>query len=348
VAERLMYWPSVPALLAVAVGVVGFWRKYCGPGQPLARRAALLRTVGVLLIVALGVRSVVRNSDWNSDEQLFATDLRTYPNNAHLSNALAQILLWRAQQTPEGAQREELITHAERLLTRALEIESRFPHALRQLGLVYLLRGEQERALVYLNRALMLNPLDKQAQAYIARLRGDAATSAARVAELQREVERRPDDAALRLELSQLLIGLGRNYEALQQCTEAVRLAPQDVTALRTYGEALVLNLQEREALAVFRRVLTLDPADWETHANLSKLLADRDPAEALHHAQVAHDLRPNDLRTQINLAEAYALNGRTEDAIRQLRKTAQNLKPTDPFRQALTDRIAELEGKLP
>ena len=78
------------------------------------------------------------------------------------------------------------------------------------------------------------------------------------------------------------------------------------------------------------------------------RLLSDRDPAAALHHAQRAFELRPNDLRTQINLAEAYALNGRTTEALRRLRTIARNLPADHPQRRLVTDRIGELEGKRP
>lgn len=347
-AERLMYWPSVPVLLAIAVAVVTLWRKYCGPGGALQRRATLLCVFGVLLLLALGVRSVVRNSDWKSDERLFRADLQIYPDNAHLNNSLAQIVIWRANRTAEPQARAELIAEAQFLLERALRVESRYPDALKQLGMVYILRGETERAVRYLESSLLLNPADKETQRLLVRLRGDVQATEVRAAELQREVERRPDDPALRLKLSEVLIGLGQNYEALQQCEQAVRLAPESLAALRAYGQALLLNRQEQQALEVLRQVVARDPVDWQTHGNLSKLLAERDPAAALHHAQIAFDLQPNDLRTQTNLAEAYALNGRVDEALRRLRVIAGNLPSDDPFRKALTDRIAELEQKRP
>jgi len=360
-AERLMYWPSVPFLLAVAVGVVGFWRRFCGPGGPLRARASLLRIFGVLLLLALGLRSVVRSSDWKNDERLFKTDLgisedwhwparwRPEEQSAHLCNSLARLAIAHAVEAVQAgneAARDQWLGRAERLLEGALGIHQRYADALKNLGVVCLLRGQEEQALDYLEAALWLNPADQAAQRHLAHLRGEAAANDARAAELQRAIEQQPDDPDLRLQLSDVFIALGRNHAALQQCEQAVRLAPDSVPALRAYGQALLLNLQEAQALEVFQRVLEREPTDWQTHANVSKLLAERDPAAALHHAQMAFDLQPNDLRTQTNLAEALALNGRLEEAVRRLRVVERNLPAGDAFRKVVADRIGELERK--
>jgi tetratricopeptide (TPR) repeat protein len=378
-AERLMYWPSVPALLAVAVAVVWFWQRYCRPGGTLHGRANLLRLFGVLLIAALGLRSVVRNSDWKNDETLFTADLKTYPKNAHLNSALARIIIRHARQmTPAidttlaaadqaaqaddtnahdsllrraeqlRQQRQQMLARAENLLDRALAVESRFPDALTQLGTVCLLRGDEERALRSFEDALLLDPLDTTAQRQVARLRGDLQAREARVAELRAQVEQQPNDPSLRLALGRLLIELGRPDEALPHCAQAAQLAPDSTEALKTYADALLLNRREQPALEVYQRVLALDPTDWQVHTNMVKLLSSRDPAAALQHAQSAFQLRPNDLRTQINLAEALALNGRTTEALRRLHTIARNLPADHPMRRLVTDRIGELERKRP
>ncbi len=378
-AERLMYWPSVPALLAVAVAVVWFWQRYCRPDGALHQRANLLRLFGVLLVVALGLRTVVRNSDWKNNETLFRADLKTYPTNAHLNSALAGIIVRYAQQvTPvidttlaaanQAAQagdtnahdsllrraeqfrqqQRQMLARAESLLNQALAVESRFPDALRQLGTVCLLRGDEERALQSFEDALLLDPLDTATQRRAARLRGDMQGREARAAKLRTQVEQQPDDPSLRLALGRLLIELGHPDEALRHCEQAAQLAPNSAAALKAYAEALLLNRREQPALEVYQRVLILDPGDWQVHTNMVRLLSDRDPAAALHHAQRAFDLRPNDLRTQINLAEAYALNGRTTEALRRLRTIARNLPADHPQRRLVTDRIGELERKRP
>jgi len=357
-AERLMYWPSVPALLGLTVALAGAWRRWCGPGGPLRRRAGLLRACGLLLLAALALRSVVRSSDWKNDERLFTTDLglsqdwqtptRWNPQrqSAHLCNSLARIAIAHAVDAANAgdpAARDRWLERAARLLEVALDIHPR-GEALKHLGTVHLLRGDENLALRYYESALRLAPADRSIQQAAARLRGAAAADERRAAELERAVQEQPDNAALRVELARVLIALGRNYEALQQCEQAVRLAPDDVAALRSYGEALVLNLQRERALEAFRRVVARDPQDWQTHANLAALLADDDPAAALRHAQSACRLQPHNLQTQLGLAEAYALNGQTDEALRRLRNIERGLAADDPLRRVVGQRIRRLE----
>ena len=80
----------------------------------------------------------------------------------------------------------------------------------------------------------------------------------------------------------------------------------------------------------------------------MATLLADRDAAAALRHAQIAFDLQPNNLQTQLGLAEALALNGRVPEALQRLRRIDRALPPDDPFRRLVADRIVELESTQP
>jgi tetratricopeptide (TPR) repeat protein len=327
----------------------------------------------------LGLRTVVRNNDWKNNETLFTADLRTYPTNAHLNSALAGIIIRHAQQVTPAIdtalaaanqaaqaadtnardsllrraeqlrqQQRQMLTSAESLLNQALAVESRFPDALTRLGTVCLLRGEEQGALQSFEEALLLDPLDTTAQRQVARLRGDLQAREARVAELRAQVEQQPDDPRLRLALGRLLIELGRPDEALPHCARAAQLTPNSAAALKAYADALLLNRREQPALEVYQRVLTLEPGDWQVHTNMVRLLSSRDPAAALHHAQKAFELQPDDLRTQINLAEAFALNGRTTEALRRLRAIAHKLPADHPQRRLVTDRIRELEGTRP
>ena len=347
-AERLMYWPSVPILLSVAVAVVAWWRKACGPEGKLHKRAAMIRTLGILLLLALGLRGLIRNMDWKNDEALFAADVNTYPRGVHLNNGLANIYIWKANRTVDETIRNRLIDKAERMLQTALSVYSRDAEARSKLGLVYILRGDNQQALEYLQSALWLDPADKVAQKYIARLQGDQAETESRVEELNKLIEQRPSDPEPRMELARILIRLGRNVEALKQCERLVGLAPNNIEALRLCGDALALNLQMDEALAMYRRVLALDSTDWQAHANVAQLLATRDPAESLHHARIAFDLQPNHLQTQLNLAEALVINGQLDEALRRYQALVDSLPPDHPRRPLLLERIEEIKRERP
>ena len=362
-AERLMYWPSVAVLVGVSTLLVDGWRRLCAPGRPLAQRAALLRVFGMLLLVVLCTRSVTRNADWTSDERLFRADIATHPNGVHLCNSLARIDIAHAHHrlrtaaqltTPEDqaqagllqAEAARYLDEAEALLKRALSIRSHFPEALRQLGAICWMRGDVNRATAYLEAALRMSPSDRSAQQYLAELRGDRDKLQQRAAALRQRLQENPEQLDAYVELSNVLIELGKPQEALILCEQGIQRFPDRPAMLRARAETLALNQLEAEALAAYQRVLAREPDDWQTLTNVSTLLAQRDPAAALQHAEKAYRLHPNDVRTQVNLAEVLVLNGRTGAAIERLRAIENALAADDPFRQVISGRRRELEDR--
>lgn len=344
-AERLLYWPSAPALIAVAAIGVRAWRTQCGPGGSLPGLARIAPALGCLVLLALGARSCDRGLDWRSDRALFEADVATYPQNAHLSVALAQILIADAEGLPpEDPRRESTLRRAEGLIERALAVHSRFPSAIRLQAIACELRGDFQRAVSLYELALRLHPGDRRAQARLANLRGDIWPKSARLAELLERIGGNPRDVAARLEAGELLIGLARNYEALQQFEAAVALAPEDPRALRGYGQALILNRQEPQARDVLLRAVRIDPGDWESHANLAALFEYSDPQASLRHAQAAFELQPNNVSVAIALATALSLNGRIDESLAHYRRILAALPADDPLRARVAERIREVE----
>jgi tetratricopeptide (TPR) repeat protein len=345
-AERLMYWPSVPALLLVAAAVMWVWRNPCAEGRALHRVARLLRVCGILLLVVVGLRTVFRNLAWTSNAELFFTDVATYPQGAHLNKAAAGELIQLSTRIRDEDEykRRRILAHAEHYLIQALQIYPRYPGALRDRGRVHAILGDVEGAIRYFESALQLAPRDTASKEYLARLRGETQTKQARLDELLRQIQQRPDEPAPRKEVGQLLIELARPREALEHVKHAVRLAPEDTAALCLLGQVLMLHHESAEAIDVYEKVLLLDPNDWEAHTNLTALLARRDPAAALQHARQAHRLRPNDLHSNENLAEALAANELYQQALERYDLIRRGFPENHPYRAVIRDRIAELE----
>ena len=370
VAERLFYWPSVPLLLLAGVGIVEFWRRQVASGLTAASTLRLLRVLGVLLVLALGVRSAVRNVDWATNLTLFTQDFATFPNGAHVNKgcALELMSLWHDSLTPSdqlvprweaarrdlsliglwqddwspGQKREAFLRGAEWHANRAVEIHPGYAEALAVRGQVRAQLGELDKAMQDVEAALELNPALEGARGTLAQLLyGNDAGG--RLAALQARVGADLADPALRLELGRMLLEYGRYAEAEEHLQQAVALAPNDITALRSLAEVLTLRRQNERALALFERVLTLSPEDWQAHANLVTLLAERDPKAALQHAERALELKPAEPRNSINLAEAYVLNGRKPEAITLLQRVQQQLDGDDPLRRVVSERLAVL-----
>lgn len=368
VAERLFYWPSVPVLVLAAIGIVEFWRRQLAAGLTRTATVRLLRVLGVLLVLAFGLRSALRNTDWATDLTLFTQDFATYPDGAHLNKgcALELMNLWQDMLTPSGdlvvrwetarrhlialgfwqddwspnQQREALLRAAEWHTSRALKIHPGYADALAVRGRLRAQLGDVGGAMLDIEAALQLNPALESARETLAQLLYGNDVNR-RLEALEQQAKENPPDLAAHLELGRAFLECGRYPAAQEQLELAVALAPDNVTALRRLAEVLTLRQQRERATELFEKVLTLDPDDWEAHANLVTLLAEHDPKVALQHAERAHALKPSEPRNSINLAEAYVLNGRKAEAVALLERAEQQLDRDDPLRRVVSERLA-------
>jgi tetratricopeptide (TPR) repeat protein len=345
-AERLMYWPSVPILMLIAAAAVEVWQRACGPDGPLERRAGLLKACGLALLAALALRSVMRNTVWESDRTLFASDVRAFPRSVHLNGAAAANLIWEASREVDPRLRQSMLERAEDMLRTALDVHPNNHALLRSLGEARSLLGDNEGALELFQTALQLNPKDRKCEQHIAELLGLDEARERRREQLEQQIATNPGDPEARLELSGLLLATGRGHLARAHLEHVLSASPRNVPAKRLLGQVLALEHEPQRAIELLRQVLEREPDDWETHANLASLLAERDPAASLHHARRAAELQPGDLRTQINLAEALLAAGRREEALRQFQRVLDGLRGDHPLKPAIAARLREVERR--
>ncbi|EDQ87493.1 uncharacterized protein MONBRDRAFT_27236 [Monosiga brevicollis MX1] len=86
IAERILYLPSIGYCLAAA-GI--FFALFAEAGTHGRR---VLVALALILLVLFGVRTCLRNVDWESEESLYKTGLAVLPNNAKLHHNYARSL----------------------------------------------------------------------------------------------------------------------------------------------------------------------------------------------------------------------------------------------------------------
>ncbi len=345
VAERLMYWPSVPFVLAVAVGLVAAWRRLAGDFS--REMKMLLPICGLALLVALGARSGFRSIEWADNSRLFITDVQTYPASAELSMLAAQEFL-RQYESADRAAQDRIIETADQLLQQALAIHPSFPEALELRARILGTRGQYDDAIEHLELSRGLLPLNKGAQELLARLQDESGAQAAQLAALAEQVAAQPESAVLRRDYGEQLLIRGQRDEALRQLQEAARLDPEDGQTQRLLGDAYVANNQYDQAVPALLRAVQKLPDDWRVHVNLAALLARSDPPASLHHAERAVALLPEAIQARTALAEALVVNKRLPEALAQFRALERDLAPGHPLRPGLRERIRSLERGAP
>jgi protein O-mannosyl-transferase len=347
-AERLLYWPSVPLLLGLAVGIVHLWRRAVAAGVFSPAGSMLARLVGVFVLVALGARSFDRNHAWYSNSALFGQDARTYPQSAALNIEWARELARTADQAHDRERAHGLFSKADLHLEIALRIDPGAWNAMQLRGQVLDRLGDRARAIEYLELAARSNPLDTTSARLLAALRDADGQAARRADQLTAQIATRPADASLRIAYASLLLQAGRFREALAEAQQAARLEPDNPRALRVLGDAYAGMNEPEPAIKALERALTRRPDDWQIHVNLANLLASRDPAAALRHAQEAWRLAPENREAGLALAEMLSLNRQPAAAIELFKRIQRATPANDPLQTAIGARIREIEQGRP
>lgn len=337
-AERLMYWPSVPVVGLFATLAVELWRRLLAPGAPKAELGRIAQFAGLAFLVVLALRTVVRNQDWHDNLALFRADIATHPRSAVLNLNGGELLL--------GFNRPELTMRAIEHIRRGLEIHPRNAQALNSLARAYYQSGDKDKARRHIEASLTFDPVNPPARRLLTLLEHDVDDLRARAVELQAAATTRPGDLMLLTEAVDRLRQLGKAEDARRLVEQAVQAAPGDVGILYLYGESLILVNEAEKAREVLERVVRIDPDHFAAHSNLVNLLAGVDAAGALEHARIAHRLAPDDYRANVNLAEALALTGQTRDSVRLWKRILSAVGADDPQRPAIEDRIREIETR--
>jgi protein O-mannosyl-transferase len=344
VAERIFYWPSVSALLLISMTVIAAWRRWVQP----ASWAHELRRAGMYAVCAwcavLGVRTLLRNLDWRSNETLFDADVVTFPQSATLNMHEATALLNAALDLPEGPNRRIAMAAAEQHAIISERLYPPNPRTLLLRGRIRVALGDREGAIRLLETGVNLLFIDIEAKRILHALVFSGEEWEQRLAGLRAAVAAAPNDAAPHGALGEALLQAGQVAQALIEFEAAERLAPNDADMQRLLGEALIANNEQEKAREHLKRAIELNPNEWRAYSNLAALEEDR--GKALEFAERAYRLRPDSVQANVNYAERLFLAGRQPEAVRQYRQLIRSLPADSLMLPALKHRLEEIERR--
>jgi tetratricopeptide (TPR) repeat protein len=347
VAERLVYWPSVIVILLLSVVIYHAWQRYTARGRPLASLRRITVPAAVALLMALALRSGVRNTDWRDNYTLFNRDVALHRHSVQLNLGAAKEMAAEAAAMTDADLRVAMLRQAELMLQRVLHIDPSSVHAMVSRARVLAALGQLPAAQAQLEAALQIAPDDREARTWLLQVRQNLFGDEQSLGALSARVTAAPDDVAARLALAKTLIERGEPDDALPHLQHARRIAPDNADVVRQLSGAYLLTGQPDAAREVLMWLITRDPANWDAHTNLSRLYADAgDAARALYHAEQATAQRPADPRPWMNLAEAYVLNDRRDEAVQLFHQILSGLPPGDPLSPIIEQRIKRLRSQ--
>jgi tetratricopeptide (TPR) repeat protein len=238
-AERFLFTPLSGALLGLAWAPRAAVERWVPP----LRRTAPWRALVLGAAAALAALTVLRNPAWKDSWTLYSTDIATSPQSALLNANLAGMILSRANETADPAERARLEQDAMAHVDTALRIHPRYRNALDILATAHKRRGEWDGAIAALERLIAIDPR-----------RYNAAFNLGTIL-----LEHRPDRLA----------------DAVRYLEQAVELRPRDADAHANLGVAYYQSGDAVRAIDSFERAVALAPDRADHRANLDALRAE-------------------------------------------------------------------------
>jgi len=239
-AEHYLYIPSFGLFLAVGYLI----------GTALARQAVsprLLYPAIVLILLALALRTMVRNRDWKDDLTLWTKTVETAPRAARARANLGKAYLRRDM---DDLGRQELEV--------AVQIKPDVATYHDDLGLAYLRLGRLKEAERELTEALRLEPRLVSANINLAFTYLRQGRKPEAVEPLRAALRIRPSEQTAMAQLALLYLDLGRLDEAEHQLLQLARLRPRDPKLYAALGAVYQRKRQPALAKAALQKAAEL------------------------------------------------------------------------------------------
>ncbi len=217
---------------------------------------------------------------------------------------------------------------AQQALEKSIALESAFAKPHEDLGRLFLLRKESERAVQYFSQAIELD--DSQASAYsgLANALAQLGKMAAAKAAHQQFLKRSPIAGAL-LEADLLLIE-GAGTKAEQFCNELLEKEPQNTQILRMLARIASDSNRPVVTENFLRRIIKLSPHEDLPHNELGRFLVEQSRfPEAIEMFEYAASLPETTVESYRLLGDTLAMVGRSDDALLAYQQALQ-LHPED------------------
>jgi tetratricopeptide (TPR) repeat protein len=149
------------------------------------------------------------------------------------------------------------------------------------LGNLYAMRGDPERAIAEYRKAIAIDPTFVPAYANLADLYRARGSEGDAEATLREGIARNPKSAQLHYALALALVRAKRSGEGMRELAEAVKIDPRDARYAYVYAVALADSGQPLQALQLLQHALIVHPYDRDLLSGLAYFSANLGNREA-------------------------------------------------------------------
>ena len=255
--ERYLYLPTAGLAIFTASLVHRF--RPASLGESNRRRLAWCLLVAIM--AAAITRTVDRNADWETDEQLFGAAVAETPNSVRANLNYAEILASKGDHLS-----------ASRHYAHVLSLKPDYPIVNLKLARALQLSGRPEQALYYYAATTRLNPGFTEAWSGLATLSIRLGRDADAENALKQAISLTPDNAALYNQLGVVYQRRGRAEEALEAYELALARDYQHPGVYCNLGIIYKAAGEWDRARLAFSRALVMAPDMALVHYHLGKL----------------------------------------------------------------------------
>lgn len=263
--ERFAFMPSVGFCLIISVLLVNLMKS--GNGWAAGKLTTVLAIAGIAG-AAFAVKTFMRVPAWQTNENLFFTDVTNSPNSAKIRNACGGVLFDKARLETDETKRKEYCQQALPHLNKAIEIYRDYADAYISRGGANLLLGNFEQSVADYNMVAKLQPNNPKTSNMLSTAyretgknygekKGDL-VNAMKNLNLAWQYDNTDVETARLLGVAN---GMGQNHaEALKWFTKAVELEPSNASNLFDLGTAYMMSGDKAKADEMYAKAQQLDP----------------------------------------------------------------------------------------
>ncbi|XP_063229083.1 protein O-mannosyl-transferase TMTC1-like [Bacillus rossius redtenbacheri] len=274
VAERVLYIPSLGFVLLVVYGAQLLW-------VALVRQRCVMLCAGLLLLLVLCTRTVVRNRDWSSRESLIRAGLKALPHNAKMHYNFANF-------QRESDNLELAASHYQ----IALQLWPTYASAHNNLGTLMTSPGEAESHFL---AAIRYSPDHVNAHYNLGQVYRRMNRSAEATRMLERCVRLDPGYSPAHVLLARLYAARGLHSAAGRLLGHLAALRPPQPDNLAAYGAWLRDRGRGWEALHCYQGALSLSPTHRASLLGAARILRTKGQWPRIHQLMIRYHVMSSD-----------------------------------------------------
>lgn len=247
-----------------------------------------------VIIIMLLVRTIVRNNDWKTADNLWKSTAKVSPNNPKSLNNVAQ------QYLDEGNFDKAIAE-----LEKAIKLNPNFTHAYHNMGHIYQIKGNYDLAVRYYSKAIELNPKLWQSRSNLGELYVQKGEYDKALEQLTVADSINPNNPEIYHNIGHVYQKKGDFETAFKYYDKVLALNPKFVQTYENLGVIYFTKKDYPTALNYFNKALEITPNNSKLYASIGIVyLRAGNNAQAQKSFEKALSINPKEKLAQSGLNE--------------------------------------------